>query len=123
VPATAAASWSRHRPPSRASWAAHALSRSAWSYIVEALNAPSPEVEVEVIKDFFTGYHSRNSGGDRIITDGDLPIIDVRHVDVPEVAKVSTSTVGTSDRHRSSSEWVWRSSADSSFCFSHCSSC
>jgi hypothetical protein len=31
------------------------LSRSAWSYIVEALNAPSPEVEVEVIKDFFTG--------------------------------------------------------------------
>ena len=30
-----------------------------------------------MIKNFSTGYHSRNGGGDLIITDGDLPIIDV----------------------------------------------
>ena len=29
-------------------------------------------------EDFSTGYHARNGGGDTIITDGDLPIIDVR---------------------------------------------
>ena len=40
----------------------------------------SCEVGVEVIRDFSTGYHSRNGGGDVIRTDGDLPIIDVRHV-------------------------------------------
>ena len=30
-----------------------------------------------MIRDFSTGYHSRNGGGDLIQTDGDLPIIDV----------------------------------------------
>ena len=40
----------------------------------------SCEVGVEVIRDFSTGYHSRNGGGDVIRTDGDLPIIDVRQV-------------------------------------------
>jgi hypothetical protein len=40
----------------------------------------SCEVGVDVIRDFSTGYHSRNGGGDVIRTDGDLPIIDVRPV-------------------------------------------
>jgi LssY C-terminus len=57
-------------------------------YIVATVTGASPEVEVEVIENFSTGYHSRNGGGDLIITDGNLPIIDVRHVDVPEIAKV-----------------------------------
>jgi hypothetical protein len=57
-------------------------------YIVETVKKGSPEVDVEVIENFSTGYHSRNGGGDLIITDGDLPIIDVRHVDVPELAKI-----------------------------------
>ncbi|MCI9859068.1 LssY C-terminal domain-containing protein [Microbacterium proteolyticum] len=39
-----------------------------------------PGVEVDVIRDFATGYHSRNGGGDSISTDGDLPIIDVSAV-------------------------------------------
>ncbi len=56
-------------------------------YIVETVTGASPEVEVEVIKNFSTGYHSRNGGGDLIITDGDLPIIDVRRVEVSEIAK------------------------------------
>jgi LssY C-terminus len=57
-------------------------------YIVETVKVGSPEIDVEVIKNFSTGYHSRNGGGDLIITDGDLPIIDVRPIDVPEIAKV-----------------------------------
>ena len=57
-------------------------------YIVETVIAGSPEIEVGVIENFSTGYHSRNGGGDLIITDGDLPIIDVRRVDVAEIAKV-----------------------------------
>jgi hypothetical protein len=41
-------------------------------------------VEVDVIRDFATGYHSRNGGGDSITTDGDLPILDVRAVRIPD---------------------------------------
>ena len=55
-------------------------------YIVETVMTGSPEVDVEVIENFSTGYHSRNGGGDLIITDGDLPIINVRQIDVPEIS-------------------------------------
>jgi hypothetical protein len=41
-----------------------------------------------VIENFSTGYHSRNGGGDLIITDGNLPVIDVRRIDVPEIAAI-----------------------------------
>ena len=37
---------------------------------------------MRVIKDFSTGYHSRNGGGDSISTDGDLPVVDARSVPV-----------------------------------------
>jgi len=57
-------------------------------YIVETVIKGSPEVAVEVIENFSTGYHSRNGGGDLIITDGDLPIIDVGRVEVLEIAKI-----------------------------------
>jgi LssY C-terminus len=57
-------------------------------YIVRTVSAATPEVEVDVIENFSTGYHSRNGGGDLIITDGDLPIIDVRRVNVPEIAAI-----------------------------------
>lgn len=50
-------------------------------HIVESLRAV-PGVGVDVIRDFATGYHSRNGGGDSISTDGDLPIVDVRGVRV-----------------------------------------
>ena len=58
-------------------------------YIVETVMTGSPEVEVEVIENFSTGYHSRNGGGDLIITDGNLPIIDVRRIEVPQIAEVA----------------------------------
>jgi LssY C-terminus len=57
-------------------------------YIVETVSAASPESQVEVIENFSTGYHSRNGGGDLIITDGNLPIIDVRRTQVPETAEI-----------------------------------
>src|SRR5215218_5017861 len=57
-------------------------------FIVETVSAASPEVEVEVIENFSTGYHSRNGGGDLIITDGNLPIIDVGRIEVPQTAQV-----------------------------------
>ena len=57
-------------------------------YIVETVVTGSPEVEVDVIENFSTGYHSRNGGGDLIITDGNLPIIDVRRINVPEIAAI-----------------------------------
>jgi hypothetical protein len=47
---------------------------------VVATMRQSSEVGVDVIRDFSTGYHSRNGGGDVIRTDGDLPLIDVRQV-------------------------------------------
>ena len=54
-------------------------------HIVETLRASHPAVVVEVLEDFATGYHSRNGGGDTIVTDGDLPVVDVRGVSVPDV--------------------------------------
>ena len=57
-------------------------------YIVETVVTGSPEVEVDVIENFSTGYHSRNGGGDLIITDGNLPIIDVRRINVPEIPAI-----------------------------------
>ena len=55
-------------------------------HIVETLRASDPAVAVEVLEDFATGYHSRNGGGDTIVTDGDLPVVDVRGVSVPDAA-------------------------------------
>jgi hypothetical protein len=57
-------------------------------YIVQTVSAATPEIVVEVIENFSTGYHSRNGGGDLIITDGNLPIIDVRRVQTAEAALV-----------------------------------
>lgn len=52
-------------------------------FVVETVMAGNGRAEVEVIKNFSTGYHSRNGGGDLIETDGDLPIVDLRRVDAP----------------------------------------
>lgn len=49
-------------------------------YIVSSLEQSTASITTSVIKDFSTGYHSRNGGGDSIETDGDLPVIDLRSV-------------------------------------------
>lgn len=46
-------------------------------YIVDTVRYADPAVEVEVIEDFSTAYHHRNGQGDRLRTDGDLPVVDV----------------------------------------------
>ena len=47
-------------------------------HIVATVTAGGPRVTVDVIRDFSTGYHARNGGGDSIRTDGDLPVVDGR---------------------------------------------
>lgn len=50
-------------------------------HIVATLTRPesgNERISVEVLSNFSSGYHHRNGGGDRIRTDGDLPIIDLR---------------------------------------------
>ncbi|WCZ35715.1 LssY C-terminal domain-containing protein [Corynebacterium heidelbergense] len=46
-------------------------------YIVSSLQGANPEVRLGMLKDFSTGYHHRNGGGDVIRTDGDLPVLDL----------------------------------------------
>lgn len=55
-------------------------------YIVGSIRYYVPESRVTVLENFSTGYHDRNGGGDAIRTDGDLPVIDLRAVPVPEVS-------------------------------------
>ena len=47
-------------------------------HIVATITEAVPGTRLDVIRDFSTGYHSRNGGGDSITTDGDMPIIDLR---------------------------------------------
>jgi hypothetical protein len=46
-------------------------------YIVHSLQHANPEAKVTIVENFSTGYHSRNGGGDRVATDGHLPIVDL----------------------------------------------
>jgi hypothetical protein len=55
-------------------------------HVVTTVRAASPEVEVNVIERFSSGYHTRNGGGDRIRTDGDLPVLDLRGLAVARTA-------------------------------------
>jgi hypothetical protein len=54
-------------------------------HIVTTVLAANPAARVDVLRDFSTGYHSRNGGGDTIRTDGDLPVIDVRGVPIAAI--------------------------------------
>lgn len=53
-------------------------------FIVASIRYHVPAAEVTRLENFSTGYHSRNGGGDAIHTDGDLPVVDLRAVSVPE---------------------------------------
>ncbi|MGI3781602.1 MAG: LssY C-terminal domain-containing protein [Janthinobacterium lividum] len=46
-------------------------------FIVSTVTRALPDVHVEVIRHFSSGFHARNGGGDRIETDGDLPVLEV----------------------------------------------
>ena len=51
-------------------------------HIIATVRHAHPATEVTVLRDFSTGYHSRNGGGDTIRTDGDLPILDLNGIRV-----------------------------------------
>jgi len=55
-------------------------------HIVGSLTAADPAVEVDRIEHFASGYHARNGGGDLMITDGDLPVVDLNAVRAPAPA-------------------------------------
>lgn len=50
-------------------------------YVTSSLTSAVPDTAVTVLRDFTTGYHSRNGGGDSIHTDGDLPIVELPEAD------------------------------------------
>ncbi|MGB7448035.1 MAG: LssY C-terminal domain-containing protein [Ornithinimicrobium sp.] len=52
-------------------------------FVVNTVTSANPSVEVRLVEDFSSGYHSRNGGGDCIQTDGDLPIVDLTTVRAP----------------------------------------
>lgn len=49
-------------------------------HIVSTVLDANPAARVVILRDFSTGYHSRNGGGDSVRTDGDLPVLDVSGV-------------------------------------------
>jgi hypothetical protein len=61
-------------------------------HILSTVTHTNPTVRVSMIRDFSSGYHARNGGGDSIETDGDLPIIDVRPVAVDPVMAPAVPT-------------------------------
>src|SRR5699024_22322 len=46
-------------------------------YIIDTVRYADGEIPAEVIREFSTAYADRNGQGDRIRTDGDLPIVEV----------------------------------------------
>ncbi|WP_373314084.1 LssY C-terminal domain-containing protein [Actinomyces capricornis] len=49
-------------------------------YVVDDVRWASSAAELEIWNDYFTAYHDKNGGGDRIITDGDLYVLDLSEV-------------------------------------------
>jgi len=69
-------------------------------HIVTTVQDADPAVTVRVLEDFATGYHSRNGGGDTIVTDGDLPIVNLRAV-VPSAESVAETLAPVPTPHTS----------------------
>lgn len=46
-------------------------------HVVRTIRKSCPVATIDVIEDAQTAYHSRNGGGDRIVTDGHMPVVDV----------------------------------------------
>lgn len=69
-------------------------------YIVDSIRYARPDVPVRVIEDFSTGYHSRNGGGDAVVTDGDLPVVHVEGVAVSPAPQTAAQDPGQDGRQR-----------------------
>jgi len=55
-------------------------------HVVKSVLGASEAASVSVIRDFSSGYHSRNGGGDTIRTDGNLPVVDLTRLKPVRVA-------------------------------------
>lgn len=64
-------------------------------HIVETVSAADRAVTISIIEDFSAGYHARNGGGDSIVTDGNLPIVNVSAVTLPATGASATSASAT----------------------------
>lgn len=62
-------------------------------FVVHSLESSGEHVQIEHLRDFSTGYHSRNGGGDSVYTDGDLPIVEISAP--AATTPVSAATVAT----------------------------
>lgn len=64
-------------------------------HVIQTLKGVDPSLNVTVLKDFSTAYHGVNGGGDQIITDGDLPIVDVTilpgNLPAPDLKAIETN--------------------------------
>ncbi len=61
-------------------------------HIVKTVLGANAKARVTVIEDFSTGYHSRNGGGDTIVTDGNLPVLDLRPMHSVDAKTVAIPT-------------------------------
>jgi hypothetical protein len=59
-------------------------------HIVSTLVDGNSAASVELIRNFSTGYHHINGGGDAIVTDGDLPVVDLTAVPLPTSDEAAT---------------------------------
>lgn len=50
-------------------------------HIISTLEDANDGIEVDWLRDFSTSYHHRNGGGDKVRTDGHLPVVDLSSVD------------------------------------------
>jgi hypothetical protein len=64
-------------------------------FVVDSL-AQTGKAQVSVIEHFSSGFHARTAGGDRMRTDGDLPVIDLR----PPLISKSMSKTMPKKKHR-----------------------
>ena len=71
------------------------------NYVVDDVMWASQEASTEVWPDFFTAYHDRNGGGDRIETDGDLYVLNLHDVVVDDVRSVDLARARALDARAS----------------------
>lgn len=67
-------------------------------FVVASVTAAEPLARTRVLERFSSGYHSHNGGGDRIRTDGDLPVLDLRSVPAPTAAPAAADAPAATDR-------------------------
>jgi hypothetical protein len=71
-------------------------------HIVASVTKADPEVGVHQIRHFASGYHARNGGGDEMVTDGHLPVLDLRAVPASTRAGEARPLTDSRDRRPAS---------------------